>query len=260
MTKLPAKGFGKDIDPPSLERFFREAKARGYPFLDYERARTSSRFIILRHDVDVDPYFAAEMAELEARHGATSTYFFMLRNPLYNLISPQASECVRRICELGHQVGLHFDVTAYAPMDEPALLDAIRAELAMLRDIAGAPYVSRCVTFHKPAPQILDREIETEEFFSGYNREFFQDMRYIADSGGNWRYESILDLICGDPPPKIHFNSHPVWWMSRGCTQMEKMTAFLERRFERSQEDLAFTINDPSRDFILYRPPSRAIE
>jgi len=255
MNSPHERRLGKHIDRDDLVTFFREAKQLGYPFLGYEEAVRAERFIILRHDVDLDLDYAEELAELEARSGVKSTYFVMLRNPLYNLLSPQASRSLGRIVELGHQVGLHFDVTAYPEMDGPALLEAIRAELAALKRLAGVASVSRCVTFHKPSPYILNTEITTEEFFSGYNAGLFREIRYISDSGGTWREGSMLEMIRQNPPPRVQFTSHPIWWMAPGDSPTEKLESLLRHRDLRSGVDLAFTINDPTRNFILYNPP-----
>jgi hypothetical protein len=257
MNDLIQKGIGKDINRESLEAFCQEAKRHGYAFIGYEEARDTPRFVIMRHDVDVDLHYAKELAELEASHGVGATYFVMLRNPLYNLFAPQSSKCLKIITGLGHQVGLHFDVSAYPDLDGPALLEAISHELAILKELAGASQVSKCVTFHKPSPHLLNTEISTDEFFSGYNRSFFRDIRYIADSGGNWREESMLDLIRAERSPKIQFNSHPVWWIAPGRTQAEKLAALLKHRAANAENDLACTINDPSRGFILYHPSSQ---
>jgi len=254
MNDWNTRTIGKDIDLESLEQVFQEAKRCAYEFIGYEEAADFQRFIIMRHDVDIDPHYARELAAVETRHGVKSTYFLMLRNPLYNLLSPGARSCLRSILDGGHRVGVHFDVSAYAEMDSGELLKAIGEEFALLKRLAGPRHVSRCVTFHKPSPYILSTEISTDEFFSGYNRSFFSDIRYIADSGGNWREESMLELIRGRRPPKIQFNSHPVWWVAPGRTQMEKLSAALRCRAARAEEDLAFTINDPNRRIFLYRP------
>jgi len=258
MNDPNTRAIGKNIDLDSLEAFFQEAKQYRYAFIGYEEAKDSPRFVIMRHDVDVDLHYARELALIESRHGVKSTYFLMLRNPLYNLLSPGALKCLRSILDHGHHVGVHFDVSAYRELDWPGLLKAIRDELFLLKHLAGASQVSRCVTFHKPNRHILNAEISTDEFFSGYNRSFFRDIRYIADSGGNWREESILELIRGTQHPKIQFTSHPLWWIAPGRTQSEKLAALLEHRAAYAEEDLACTVNDPSRDFLLYRPSSQA--
>ena len=222
-----------------------------------EVQETAGKVAIMRHDVDVDLNYARQLALLESRHGVQSTYFLMLRNPLYNLLAPRASKWLRDILDGGHQVGLHFDVSAYPESDLPGLLKSISQELALLKQLAGASQVSRCVTFHKPSQNILSTEISTDEFFSGYNRSFFSKIRYIADSGATWREESILELIRKAQTPRIQFTSHPVWWVAPGQTQAEKLAALLKHRAACGEQDLAATINDPSRNIIVFRPSSQ---
>jgi hypothetical protein len=254
MSDQSSQKIGSHIALESMAEFFREARQWGYAFIGYDEAKTASQFVIMRHDVDVDLHYANRLAEIEARHEVASTFFVMLRNPLYNLFAPQSLRCIGEITGLGHKVALHFDVSAYPQLEGQAFLGAISRELTLLKELAGPANVSRCVTFHKPNQFILETEIETDEFFSGYNREFFRDIRYIADSGGRWREESMLELIRSRRSDRIQFNSHPVWWIAPGESQKEKLAAFLKHRASNADIELAETINDPARNFILHTP------
>jgi len=52
---------------------------------------------LLRHDVDVDVGAALEMAKVEKSLGVSSTYFLMLRPPVYNLMSRHNHQAVKKI-------------------------------------------------------------------------------------------------------------------------------------------------------------------
>ena len=41
--------------------------------------------------------------------GIQSTYFIMLRSPVYNLFSRENSEYLKKIIGFGHHIGLHYD-------------------------------------------------------------------------------------------------------------------------------------------------------
>ncbi|WP_338317606.1 hypothetical protein, partial [Bradyrhizobium ottawaense] len=65
--------------------------------------------LILRHDVDLSLEAAAVMADLEAKHGWTATYFVLLCSEFYNVFSAAGRRSLCSIVERGHDVGLHVD-------------------------------------------------------------------------------------------------------------------------------------------------------
>jgi hypothetical protein len=254
MTKGRSASVGAHIGLASLRTILKTALNKGYAFVHYENVDQHDKCILMRHDVDVDVRFAVEVAGIESSFGVSATYFLMLRNPLYNLLSSQIRECVAEMVNLGHHIALHFDVSQYPGLEDRDLLPAITAELALMREILPDATLSRCVSFHKPSAYFLSSEIETDAFFGAYNRRFFRDMRYIADSGGRWREESILELIERDDTAKIHFNSHPIWWVSPGATVQDKLNGYLIHRLRHADAELADVLNDTNRGAMLHQP------
>jgi len=63
------------------------AKAGGYKFVAFKREPRPGD-LLLRHDVDMSLAAAVTMAELEAEHDVSATYFLMTRSDFYNLDSP----------------------------------------------------------------------------------------------------------------------------------------------------------------------------
>lgn len=51
-----------------------------YTFADFDEDLGDGS-VLLRHDVDWSPRKAVRLAEIEADHGATSTYFFLVSSP-----------------------------------------------------------------------------------------------------------------------------------------------------------------------------------
>ena len=81
------------------------------PTINWNQNFTSGKFI-LRHDIDFSVEVALEMAKTEKKIGIFSTYFFMMSNSLYNIISKKPGYN-KKIRDMGHKVSLHFDPTAY---------------------------------------------------------------------------------------------------------------------------------------------------
>lgn len=91
------------------------AKRVGYQFIDFTSINLASQKLafdssqcLLRHDVDADLAAALIMAQIENKLGIASTYFIMLRSPLYNLMGSQNHLLVEKILGLGHAIGLHY--------------------------------------------------------------------------------------------------------------------------------------------------------
>ncbi|MCD7909895.1 MAG: hypothetical protein LUH04_19880 [Clostridium sp.] len=97
----------------NFRRLVRLAKS-SYNFISYDQYRRPGRNILWRHDLDFSVHRAAAFAAIEAGEGVRATYFLWLHSPGYNLLEAEVAGKVRRILELGHHIGLHFDPEFYA--------------------------------------------------------------------------------------------------------------------------------------------------
>src|SRR5207249_12226167 len=93
------------------------ARAHGYAFAKFADPlpQREARVVYLRHDVDNSVESAVRMAEVEARAGAVSTYLVMVRSENYNVFTGANVDRLRRLRDLGHDVGLHFTAEEHAP-------------------------------------------------------------------------------------------------------------------------------------------------
>lgn len=72
-----------------------------YSFIKFNDVCTNA-IILLRHDIDVSPKLALEMARLEYDFSIASTYIFMTRSPFCNLFRRANDAIVRQIIDMGH--------------------------------------------------------------------------------------------------------------------------------------------------------------
>ena len=86
-------------------------------FADFHKPVTEQRFFLLRHDVDFTPAGALEMAAVEAEMDIRATYYFLLSGQFYNLLSGRFVSVPRQIADLGHEVGLHYDLQTLETVD-----------------------------------------------------------------------------------------------------------------------------------------------
>jgi hypothetical protein len=207
---------------------------QGYNITDYPQIIPQKRHLILRHDVDFDLQRALEMAEFESKCGWRATYFILLRTEFYNLFSSSGSEAVNRILQLGHQIGLHFDATYYPP--NPILLaEAVKSEAAILSNIMDSD-ISR-FSFHRPHPELLEKNFEVEGFLNAYDDRFRTETSYCSDSRGGWHYGHPLDHECLEMGGAMQLLTHPIWWTEAGATPQEKCSNLLDHRFDLLEQE-----------------------
>jgi hypothetical protein len=171
--------------------------------------------LLLRHDVDLSLRFAMDMALLEHERGITATYYILPHNDFYNPLSPEGRRDLRRMADLGHEIGLHCDGAIY-PAERAAFCDAVRRDIAVLEDIIGQKVVS--ASQHSP---IDTRPIDFGDMVQvdPYAAAVMQKFAYASDSSMSWR-TSPWDLL--QSRVNLQLLVHPVWWMTVGTSRAEK--------------------------------------
>lgn len=224
----------------AFARMLDAALASGYRFLGYSEAGAGvdgDRLCLLRHDVDVDPAAALELAEIEAGRGVQATYFVMLRSPLYNALGRANQTLLREIAQLGHWIGLHFDV-AFTPDNRPAI-DWLETEADVLATMLGVPVES--VSFHQPMLGTADpRSIRSERLVSAFD---FPGFVYVSDANKALREGSFIQLFREARIPRIQLCIHPVWWATDDPNaSLEALwDAAIVANLNRSQEQIVAT-------------------
>jgi hypothetical protein len=181
-------------------------------FPDCHTTRAGERIAVVRHDVDLSLNAAVEMAEIESDESIAATYCIRLGGTYYDPLSISGIQAVRRLVELGHSIGLHFDITRYHALGLTA--DAgIDADIATLEHTFRRPV--EFISQHSPArfdqPDLSERP-DLQQCYS-YNELFFDQMKYISDSGQFWREGDVEAHISAD---RIHMLTHPEWWTADG--------------------------------------------
>ena len=177
----------------------------GYTFTDFTSLEPNE--IVLRHDVDLSPMRALEMARLEASLGVQSTYCVLLTTPAYNLLEVDHVNALNEIVALGHDIALHFDTHHYWS-DRPALDELrsrVRAECDVISQLVGDEV--DVVSFHRPPSWVLD--VDFDGFVNTYGPPFFSETTYVSDSSQKWRGEPPFP---DDRPEHLQLLVHPGLW------------------------------------------------
>jgi hypothetical protein len=208
-------------------------------FVDLRDGVPPSPFVILRHDVDYSPRAALRMATLESEAGWRSTYFLLPNGPYYNLLDPRHAGLARRLVDLGHEVGLHYDVRfldTFPRRDWDELLDA---QARLLETLSGQPVVS--IAMHQPGLNGEDPFALRMDRLNAYHPRFVRDTTYISDSGRAWRDAAWRILSEGPVPTRLQLCLHPVNWADNDRSRAEIFAAVhrdLVESIDRGHADL----------------------
>jgi hypothetical protein len=209
---------GAWFTPSSYRAVLSRALELGYrivPFRGFEGVGEAP-VLLLRHDLDHALPPALAMAEAEAALGVRASYFVQTACELYNLLSRESRRLIRRLAELGHEIGLHYEADRYTG---DAGEDRLRADLRLLEDLGGEKIVS--ASQHLPTvdgPVPLGGLVQNE----AYEARFIDPpMAYVSDSLMVWREATPLDLI--ERRASFQFLTHPDTWSAEYADMREAL-------------------------------------
>lgn len=192
--------------------------------------------VLLRHDIDLSLEKALEMAEIEAELGVPATYFLFLRSPFYNIFSGREEKIIRRIIELQHYVGLHFDFAKYDGLTISQMSYQIKREIDFMQDFYSIKLDS--VSFHRPLSLEFFSRLELSIYPHAYEPVFVNNFKYLADSRALWRYGHPLDSEEYKRKENLHILIHPIWWNEDAVQDIQCLDNFRTLQSERFEENL----------------------
>jgi hypothetical protein len=209
------------------------ATHRAVRFVDLQSSFPEDPFFILRHDVDYSPQAALELAEQESARGIHATYFLLPNSLYYNLLDPAHAEVPKRLADLGHEVGLHYDARLFRSFTPDRWEHLMRVQIAVLEMLSGAAVTS--VAMHQPALHGDDPLRGAVGVLNAYDDRFVREMPYYSDSCRAWRDEAWSTLA-------VHRALHPINWSVRDRNRSEI--------FHAVHRDLAALIEGEGRDLL----------
>ncbi len=203
--------------------------------LDYEN------ILILRHDVDLSLEQSIRIAEIENNFNLKSTFFLWLRSPFYNIFEKKYSDIIHKISNLGHQIGLHFDESAYEIVNEQDFNELIEKEIFLIKNYFNINIFA--VSMHRPSKWILNDDVKLKQCVNSYEKRFFRDFKYISDSRRQWKEGCICNKIDVQKYNKLHILTHPVWWVDEDVSFNERMSDFIKDKEKKLKKDLKDNIS-----------------
>lgn len=196
---------------PHYRHLLRLAQERYWLPLVREVARgvPDRSFLLIRHDVDITPWSALRMAELEHGMGVHTTWYWRLHAPFYNLMDGAVVDAVRAVAAMGHEVGLHYEPGFFLErgMDPVA---GTRADIRTFEELVG--FRTSTIAQHQPAEGPVLGEISAGHPCA-YQPALVRGIPYFGDSGFHWRE----GCLCGKfHLRQLHALIHPHSWVRDG--------------------------------------------
>jgi hypothetical protein len=200
-----------------------------YTYQDWCEGKTNDRYVILRHDVDLEAYNSLATARIEAELGIRATYYFRV------VPSSNNPDVIKQIVDLGHEIGYHYeDLTLYKGDVDQAIIH-FEKQLAYFRTF----YPIVTISMHgSPSSMWDNRDMWSKYDYKNFGiigepyfdilsgKEPFNDYLYFTDTGRMWDGHkfNIRDKINSsnaykakcpnvDTVPLIHNTSQFIDWL-----------------------------------------------
>lgn len=169
--------------------------------------------ILLRHDVDFSIREAWIMAKIESMKGIRSTYFVMVTNPFYNIFSRENTRMLWQMCDQGHEIGLHFDLSAYHDLSFVSFPTEkmVEKECKILELVAPTKIVS--ISLHNPS---VARELPYFRGLINAHALAPEDDAYFSDSCRDTKGKDPFQFVEKANNSLIQMLFHPMHWSDSG--------------------------------------------
>ncbi len=192
-----------------------ERIASSHPTLSFAQAAPlgpalleEERFVLMRHDVEFSLSGALTLAEADHNAGIRSTFFLQYGSD-YNIFQPESAEIVDRILALGHDIGLHYDVTLL----ERSGSDPVEMAKRMI-DLMESYWKTKIYAASPHLPMRSGKRLEIPGIVDAYDPLYFTDIKYISDSTQMWREGVVTRLL--DRYQQIQLLTHEYHWSEEG--------------------------------------------
>lgn len=102
-------------------------KNNGYSFMriqDFLKTeKLPEKFVVIRHDVDLDPVVQLRFAKIEDELGVFSSYYFRYIEDVFK------TEIMDDIYKIGHEIGYHYEVITKTKGDKQKAVELFKTEL-----------------------------------------------------------------------------------------------------------------------------------
>lgn len=182
-----------------LKRFLIHAKKFAPIVPMKESATRKGKYIILRHDADLDIYPSYDVSKIEKEIGVNATFFVLTTSHTYNIQSSKIRKLLNEMSRDGFEIGLHFNPLVYGNITLAELHEKVKFECQILENIIDEPVIS--ISLHSPSSS--GKYPSFKGYINAYSKKLFSDEQYLSDS---IRIDASLHPFRGKDP--YEFVSH----------------------------------------------------
>ena len=174
------------------------------------------------------------LAKIEKKFNISSTYFFRLRSEFYNIFEKSILTQINEIMNLGHEIGLHFDLSVYKNKTRSEIINNLKWEKKILSELLDREIP--VFSFHNPDMTHVSsiEDYRLGGMINAYAKKFKQSYHYISDSNGYWRYLRLYDLLKKADKKHIQILIHPDWWEKIAMSPRKRVIRCIEERSKRT--------------------------
>lgn len=175
------------------------------------------KFVIIRHDVDLDAYYQLKFAQLEHQHNIHTSFYFRKIDKTFK------EDVIDEVAGLGHEVGYHYEVFTKAKGDPVEAVKIFKSEQAVFskkwKSLTvcphGGSFVDNADGYSlKNMIRLIPKLVSGKAVFSkhvnfdmwdtntfddfgimgdAYRSVDFSDILYLSDTGRSWnkRYKRL---------------------------------------------------------------------
>lgn len=166
-------------------------------------SKKPKKIIILRHDVDKSPKNALKMANIESKYGLKSSFYFR--------INTLDQEIMKKIKDMGHEIGYHYECLDEAKGDYKKAIKIFEENLKKFKEFNVKTICMHGNALTKWNNGDLWKKHNFKKFGirgEAYISVDFSSLEYFSDTGRTWHPSkyNIKDIPDGHKP-KIHIKS-----------------------------------------------------
>jgi len=221
----------------------------GYKTSNFNNEFSQNLELLLRHDIDASLTKAVELATVEAETNLSSTYFVLLDTEFYNPLSFSGKMNLNKILDLGHQIGLHYDIRSMRPNE--SLDEFVDTQCRILEAAICSPI--EVVAAHRPAalcPDVLGLDTSLAGREHAYHPRYFKPGLYASDSSGYWGSVAATPPSTGE---SFQLLTHPYLWgySNSDLQRSEKLEIVLKYRVEEINSEFKRQFNSQGNSLCL---------
>lgn len=232
--QLATKYHFSDFTEKNYEKLLKLAKEY-YKFSLYTDF-TKDPHVLWRHDIDFSVHRSLRLAEIENKIGACATHFVRLHSEFYNIFEKDVYIRIKKIMNLGHEIGLHFDydfysIDSFSELEEKLSLEKNILEKLLLTKI-------NVFSFHNPeSKNALQFNRNTiGDMINVYGNKIKKNYYYCSDSNGYWRFKRLENVLREKPEKYLHILTHPEWWQKHVMSPRERVQRCIDLRAKHTKE------------------------